>query len=228
WSEEVRGGTRSTSESSSPEAEMGIREMEISGHKLIIHEGDDSSDPSTGRALTGSWLWDAAIHLAEWMAADGGPHLAGVTVLELGAGTGLPGLLAAAMGAARVVLTDVAQLLPGLRASAEANGLGSRVEVRELRWGSGEQAVTEADVVLMSDVFYDPEEMGGLASAMRAAWGESTTGWAASEVRPGVGECLEALRREGFEVVEVEERVRPLLRAEGKTSVFAVYRIRRA
>ncbi|THU55403.1 hypothetical protein C4D60_Mb11t06180 [Musa balbisiana] len=222
-----RGGKRGTP-STSPEEEMGIREIEITGHKLIIHERDDSSDPSTGRALTGSWLWDSAIHLAEWMAADGGPHLAGATVLELGAGTGLPGLVAAAMGAARVVLTDVAPLLPGLRASAEANGLGNRVEVCELRWGSGEQAVAEADVVLMSDVFYDPEEMGGLASAMRAAWGEGTTGWAASEVRPGVGECLEALRREGFDVAEVEERVRPLLRAEGETSVFAVYRVRRA
>ncbi|KAG6537194.1 protein-lysine methyltransferase METTL21D-like [Zingiber officinale] len=209
----------------------GSREVQISGYKLIIHEGDGTVDPSTGRALTGSWLWDSAVYLAEWMAACGGAQLAGATVLEVGAGTGLPGLLAASMGAARVVLTDVGQLLEGLRASVAANGQEARVEVRELRW---REAAEAADVVLMSDVFFDAEEMEGLGRTMRTAWGAGTTGWAATEERPGVGECLEALKREGFEATVVEESVRSLMRTaasqtpeEGESSVFALYRISR-
>lgn len=209
----------------------GAREVQVSGHKLIIHEGDGTVDPSTGCALTGSWLWDSAVYLAEWMAASGGVQLTGAAVLELGAGTGLPGLLAASMGAAHVVLTDVGQLLGDLRASVAANGQEARVEVRELRWG---EAADAADVVLMSDVFFDAEEMEGLGRTMRAAWGAGTTGWAASELRPGVGECLEALKREGFEATVAEESVRPLMRTaasqapeEGEISVFAIYRISR-
>nr|XP_029124473.1 protein N-lysine methyltransferase METTL21A-like [Elaeis guineensis] len=121
--------------------EMGVREVEILGRKLTIHERDDTNDPSTGRALTGSWLWESALYLAEWMASEGRAYLdlAGRTVLELGAGTGLPGLATAVLGAARVVLTDVAPLLPGLWANVEANGLEGQVEVRKLRWGEEDE-----------------------------------------------------------------------------------------
>ncbi|XP_020594138.1 methyltransferase-like protein 23, partial [Phalaenopsis equestris] len=94
--------------------------------------------------------------------------LSAATVLELGAGLGLPGLAAAiAFNSPRVVLTDTAPLLDGLRRNVEANGVGERVEVRELGWGSDEveefgREFGEVDVVLMSDLFFDPEEMGGL------------------------------------------------------------------
>ncbi|XP_073106414.1 uncharacterized protein [Elaeis guineensis] len=206
---------------------MGVREVEILGRKLTIHERDDTNDPSTGRALTGSWLWESALYLAEWMASEGRAYLdlAGRTVLELGAGTGLPGLATAVLGAARVVLTDVAPLLPGLWANVEANGLEGQVEVRKLRWG--EEDEEEVDVVVMSDVFFDPEEMEELGRTLRGVWGEGTRAWAASEVRASVGECLEELGRDGFEVVELPGEIRPLLRAPGESSVFAVFLISR-
>ncbi|XP_028548018.1 uncharacterized protein LOC114578758, partial [Dendrobium catenatum] len=94
-------------------------------------------------------------------------------------------------------LTDTPPLLEGLRRNVEANGVGEKVEVRELRWESDNveefgNEVGEVDVVLMSDLFYDPEEMGGLGRAMRAVWGDRTKGWAASEVRDATVDCLEA------------------------------------
>jgi methyltransferase-like protein 23 len=49
-------------------------------------------------------LWPCAIALPHELAADGG-DLAGKTVLELGAGMGLPGIVAASLGA-QVVQTD--------------------------------------------------------------------------------------------------------------------------
>ncbi|XP_073012162.1 uncharacterized protein [Typha latifolia] len=216
---------------------MAVREIEISGRSLTIHERDDTHDPVTGRALTGSWLWDSALHLAQWMATSSSSShpdhdLSGAAVLELGAGaTGLPGLFAAAfLNARRVVLTDVAPLLPALCANVEANGLADRIEVRELRWGSEETSRDlvegeEVDLVLMSDLWYDKEEMVGLGRTMRGVWGRRTKGWAASEVRDGVEDCVEVLRREGFEVVEVERTSRKLMRGASETAMFAVYHI---
>lgn len=103
-----------------------MREIEIAGEKLVIHEFDSV----TGRALTGSWLWDSALLLSHWMVAQGQVEYNFVRkiVLELGAGlTGLPGLTAARLGASRVILTDVEPLLPGLKKNVEANGLVSSI-----------------------------------------------------------------------------------------------------
>ena len=56
-------------------------------------------------AGTGGSVWPAASVLCRWMAKQTG--MRGATVLEIGCGTGAVGLFAAALGASRVVLTDV-------------------------------------------------------------------------------------------------------------------------
>ncbi|XP_031279897.1 protein N-lysine methyltransferase METTL21A-like [Pistacia vera] len=208
---------------------MGIREIEVAGHKLIIHEQDNVYDSLTGRALTGAWLWDSAVILAHYMAT----HLDFQTksVLELGAGAGLPGLTAARLGASRVVLTDVKPLLPGLTNNVKANGLGDRVEVRELVWGSEESKqseVGEFDFVLMSDVFFYPEDMVGLGKTLKSVCYRSNT-WicAVSEVRPWTGDCLNELVNQGFRVTELESKLGSGSSGEGKDNLdaFAVFQL---
>ncbi|XP_066343441.1 uncharacterized protein [Miscanthus floridulus] len=118
-----------------------IQHVAVAGHALAVVERDDRSDPAIGRVLpTGSWLKDYSLVLAAHLAADcrAGRRLRGATVVELGAGgTALPGVApVACLGAARCVLTDVATLLPGLRANADAKGMSAaQADVRELRWG---------------------------------------------------------------------------------------------
>ncbi|CAL5025120.1 unnamed protein product [Urochloa decumbens] len=215
---------------------MGSLHVAVAGRALAVAERDGTHDPATGRVLTGSWLWDSALVLASHLAASPSAlhHLRGATVLELGAGgTGLPGIAAVAcLGAARCVLTDVAALLPGLRANADANGLhaAAQADVRELRWGDRLEDQLEVDVVLMSDVFYDPEDMPAMAATLRGLWrwrddGGGTVGWAASEVRNSALECMDVLREQGFEVDEVDRVTRPLLRDPDQTAAFAVYRV---
>ena len=95
------------------------------------------------------WLGDAA--------ASGELKLKGQRVLELGAGAGLPGLLAAQLGEdepARVVLTDFSDgLLDTLRNNA-AHGTGAAVECQKLNWDDTSEPTEEFDVIVAADVVY--------------------------------------------------------------------------
>ncbi|CAA6665469.1 unnamed protein product [Spirodela intermedia] len=146
------------------------------------------------------------------MAAAGAAagELSGRTVLELGAS--LVVLTAALLGASLAVLTDLPPLLPVLRVNAAANGVADRVQVRELVWGSAAGASPEetADVVLLSDVFYDPAAMAPLASTLRT-------------VRESIYSCPDLLKEEGCRRSELPAVNRRLLRSPEESSEFAVF-----
>ena len=146
---------------------------------------------STGKALElqtvdgpiGGRVWEAAPRLCRWMAADAPTLLRGRTVLELGSGTGVCGLYAASLGAAKVTLTDgpesVLELLESnimrnrLRATHAAGGpvdIGST----RLRWG--DDADLDAlrtrgaglpDVIIGSDLTYDDAHHAALCDTLR-------------------------------------------------------------
>ncbi|KAG2569260.1 hypothetical protein PVAP13_7NG377900 [Panicum virgatum] len=203
---------------------MGALHVAVTGRAMAVVERDGTHDPATGRVLTGSWLWDSSLVLASHLAAADSARfrLRGATVLELGAGgTGLQGIAAVAcLGAARCVLTDMRPLLPGLRANADANGLtAAQGDVRELRWGDKLEHQLRVDVVLMSDVVYDPLDMPAMAATLRGLWREGR------EVRDSVQDCMGVLREHGFEVAEVERVTMPLLRDPDHTAAFAIYRV---
>jgi predicted nicotinamide N-methyase len=93
-------------------------------------------------------LWPAAIALAHELAAR---PLKGVSVLELGAGTGLPGIVAAALGA-RVVQTDRnAAALVVCRMNAAGNGVV--LEQRAADWTAWEETDTY-DLIVGADILY--------------------------------------------------------------------------
>lgn len=87
-----------------------------------------------------------------------------INILELGSGTGLVGIAAAAILGARATLTDLPHVLPNLRSNADANAAliaarGGSVDVRRLTWGDEEDhsslsSSTTFDVVMASDVVY--------------------------------------------------------------------------
>lgn len=91
---------------------------------------------------TGLTVWDGAIVLSKYLeneavvAAECGEVglLSGRVVLELGAGTGVVGLAASALGARRTYLTDQAYTLENLRRTVSRNSHLSGVEVMELDW----------------------------------------------------------------------------------------------
>ena len=96
-------------------------------------------------------VWRGARELADWL-AERPERVRGRRVLELGCGAGLAGCAAAALGAASVLLTDTARVLPLALANVTRNGLQDRVACRELLWGATAGPPPSADLVLGAEL----------------------------------------------------------------------------
>ncbi len=101
-----------------------------------------------------SRVWPSAIALSQYL-DEHSELIAGKKVLEIGAGLGLPSLLAAHY-AQEVICSDyLSEPLNYARESVKLNSLNNvRFEIIDIR--SLSQNIT-ADVVLLSDVNYEPE-----------------------------------------------------------------------
>ncbi|MES2460907.1 MAG: methyltransferase domain-containing protein [Armatimonadota bacterium] len=120
---------------------------------VLTHEDESQYLRETRTRLPyGVALWPAAIALAQELASRGSEAFAGKTALELGAGTGLPGIVAASLGA-HVVQTDNQELALSIcRRNSEKNNL-STVEHRLVDWTDW-QDTTRYDWILGSDIMY--------------------------------------------------------------------------
>ncbi|ETW05757.1 hypothetical protein H310_03444 [Aphanomyces invadans] len=124
----------------------------------------------------GGKLWDSSLILTAYLAAH--PEvIAGQHVIELGSGLGLIGLACAALSsAASVVLTDIDDVVPLLEYNVRLNDLQDEASVRPLWWGTSiEHLSAPYDVVLMSDVVYDPFGYEPLIASLRDLTTPSTT-----------------------------------------------------
>lgn len=139
-------------------------------------------------------VWPSAVALAEHLRDTGANLIRNGSVLELGAGPGLPGLTAAALGARMVVLTDRQSVLDcttnNVRRNAGAFGgrdegsERSLVTARSLDWGSAEDKAALANeiapaagwtVCLGSDLVYDELVFENLASTLHELCGGHMT-----------------------------------------------------
>ncbi|ETS74787.1 hypothetical protein PFICI_13271 [Pestalotiopsis fici W106-1] len=100
-------------------------------------------------------------------------------VLELGSGTGLCGMAAAAIWKTRVTLSDLPEIVPNLSHNIETNrqmieSLGGTVEAGALTWGGEPEDDDELfsnrnqfKILLAADPIYDDDHPALLASAVR-------------------------------------------------------------
>jgi predicted nicotinamide N-methyase len=118
----------------------------------ILSEADETRylGEQQGRIPYGVMLWPSSIALAHELVARAG-SLAGVRILELGAGTGLPGIVAATYGA-HVVQTDRLDVALDLcRRNAERNHVSVEHRVADWTVWSDEERY---DLILGADVLY--------------------------------------------------------------------------
>ncbi len=134
------------------ELDIGARTYTIRHTGVVIDHDQEIAYLLGENAKTrpyGIVLWPAAIALAHEVASR---PLAGKRVLELGAGTGLPGIVAAAHGA-HVVQTDRQNLvLHVCKQNAERNGVAS-IDHRIADWTAWTDT-ERYDVILGSDILY--------------------------------------------------------------------------
>lgn len=158
-----------------------------------------------------STVWDSSIVLAR-MLEHRGESLLGCRCIELGAGCGLVGLAAAALGA-NVVLTDLPVNLRLLRANARANAkasLGGVPRVQPLAWG--ERLLDEGfDMVVATDVFYAREAMPALLETLVALAGPRTSVLLAAGRNRHAADDFFALARINFEIEQLDrEALHPI------------------
>jgi predicted nicotinamide N-methyase len=136
-------------------------------------------------------LWPAATALAAAL-----PDLAGLRVVELGCGLGLPSLVASARGADVTASDWAADAIDLVRKNAARNDLVLRAEVRDWR----EPWPERFDVALAADVLYERRNVEPLLERLRELAPVAYVGLAG---RPYEAEFL---TRAGS-VVEIAERV---------------------
>ncbi|MEQ9093471.1 MAG: methyltransferase domain-containing protein [Miltoncostaeaceae bacterium] len=149
-------------------------------------------------------LWPSAHVLAAHLA---GRDLAGVRVLELGCGIGLPAVCAA-HGGARVLATDWYQeALTFTRRNAEANGV--EVETLLVDWRRPPAALADAgpfDLIVGADVLYEQRNGVALAPLVASLAEPGCEVVIADPRRPHSGELTDRLVARGWDHATEEVR----------------------
>lgn len=139
----------------------------------------------------GCVVWDAALVLAYYIQTSqaNAEFISNRSILELGSGTGIVGMVSAACGAKHVVLTDLPELIPLLNHNIEANqnwlckkipnNLGTQCSVVACPYKWGENDVTKLprknlldenshnfSSILVADCVYYEEAVKPLASTI--------------------------------------------------------------
>ncbi|XP_003441400.1 EEF1A lysine methyltransferase 3 [Oreochromis niloticus] len=132
-------------------------------------------------------VWEAALHLCRYL-EDQSVELRGKRVIELGAGTGVVGIVAARLGA-EVTLTDLPLALPQLDANVSANKPSSGwpslpPTVLPLSWGEDHMNFSsDWDLVLCADIIYLQGTYLPLVETLAHLCGKGAAAYLSSKMR---------------------------------------------
>ncbi|MBV9879681.1 MAG: methyltransferase domain-containing protein [Gemmatirosa sp.] len=174
------------------------------GALLTAEEEQAFLGESRERLPYGVALWPAAIALAHDVAARP-DAFDGRRVLELGAGTGLPGIVAASLGAHVVQSDRKALALEVCRRNGVRNGV-STITYRLADWTAWDDSA-RYDWILGSDILYGAAMHEPLARIFRENLAPGGRVLLADPFRPASLPLLETLEASGWEVVLSKWRV---------------------
>lgn len=152
---------------------------------------------------------------------------AGRKVIELGAGLGLPSLAAALLGAAEVLITDLAEALELPRKNIALNFKDEQanISVAALDWNDAAKGHTSLpadwDIIICTDILFVPEAIPPLVQTIAVLSGPHTRVLSCCEHRfEEATQFYEMMRAAGFRVDRVpNEELHELYRGDA----FHVY-----
>ena len=123
-----------------------------------IRELPISNDPFGSAPIedtTGFGIWCASLVMARWM-ANIAPKFHNKTVIELGAGCGVPGLaLAKHVSLQSLLVTDLhPQTVENLNFNVELNDLSNTASARTIDWDDNSTWPASVDTIIGSDLIY--------------------------------------------------------------------------
>jgi predicted nicotinamide N-methyase len=173
------------------------RRVAMDGGELVVLQPAEAAElpdegPVEWAPVLPYWsvLWRSGVALARELAAA---PLAGLRVVELGCGLGVPSLAAARSGA-QVLATDAEpEALELVERSARENSVGVTTAVVD--WGAADALVARGpfDLVLAADVLYERPAVASLLSLLPRLGGET---WLADPGRPAADTFIEGARRD--------------------------------
>jgi predicted nicotinamide N-methyase len=139
------------------------------GELRLLQPSDGAELPDDGPVewapLAPYWsvLWRSGVALGREVADS---RLAGLRVLELGCGLGVPSLVAARAGAEVLATDRCAEALDLLEQNARENGLS--LATARVEWGASDRLVARGpfDVILAADVLYERASVAPLLSLL--------------------------------------------------------------
>ncbi|KAL9951975.1 hypothetical protein ACROYT_G044738 [Oculina patagonica] len=160
-------------------------------------------------------VWDAALVLAKYLQARhycSKERLDNKRVIELGAGTGVVGLIAATCGA-HVCCTDLTEVVPLITLNGEINKhmITGTFKANSLKWGQDVSAIQPSpDLLLVADCIYYEESLEPLVATLCDLSDVNTTVLISYEERttgnkPLLEKKFHQLVREHFTVEEIPE-----------------------
>lgn len=157
------------------------RAVMFRGKNFLVRQGDlFEKDVPEGADLkkyngpdgTGASVWAGAIVLTKYIDQLGPEYFQGKTVVELGCGNGLASIAAVKQGATVVATDDDPQVLEFAQQNARLNLNDEelkRFQTLRFRWGTKPpKTLLNANLVMGSDIMYQPEVRPVLASAIKA------------------------------------------------------------
>ena len=154
-----------------------VRHEDVEEASARRRQGFDGRADAADDVMPGSTAWRCWPSSYCLATALGAADVNGKSVLELGAGSSLPGLAAYAHGAAHVALTDLEENLPLLRHAIARNGADDRAAAHALDWCAPPPPALAArrwDVVLAADCVFWPQLFAPLLATLAALADEDT------------------------------------------------------
>ena len=169
--------------------------------------------------------WAATLPTARFLA--GRTWLPQARGLELGAGTGIAGLAAAAAGLAVTITDHDETAIAAVAASAAESGVSDRVAARTLDWHDLPEG-RRYDFVFGADILYEARNLAPIVAAVDRLLAEGGTAFVGDPGRLFVVEFAGVAAAAGFRVRQLDEAGRQLTTAElGEPMTFRIVELTR-